>query len=63
MRAVNLSSILSKYNKGWVALTPDNRKFLASATTLNRVLEKAKKRGVSNPTVFKPAKVKHLFAG
>lgn len=61
--AVNLSKILSKHKKGWLALSPDNRKLVATGKTLREVLEKAKEKGVGNPSLLKTAPVKHLFVG
>lgn len=61
--AIDLSKILSKYKKGWLALSPDNRKFVAAGVTLEEVLAKAKKKGVNNPSVLKAAPLKHYFVG
>jgi len=62
-RPINLSKILARYKKGWIALTPDNKKLVATANSLKDVLEKSNKKGISNPTVFKSAPVNNLFAG
>lgn len=62
-RPINLSKILARYKSGWIALTPDNKKFLASAKTLKQVREVAKKKGITNPSVFKSPPIKNLFAG
>lgn len=61
--SINLSRILSKYKKGWLALTPNNKKLVATGTTLEEVLVKAKKKGIDNPTVFKSAPVENYFIG
>lgn len=63
MRPIDISKILTKHRRGWIALTPDNKKFLASARTLKQVRETAKKKGISNPSVFKSPPTKNLFAG
>ncbi len=63
MKPIDLSKLLIKYKKGWVALTPDSRRFLASAKSLKAVMERAKKMGVNNPSVFKPAPVKNFSVG
>lgn len=59
----DLSKILSKYKKGWLALTPDNKKLVAAGVTLEDVLVKAKKKGIDNPTVFKSAPVENYLIG
>lgn len=63
MKPIDLSKILIKYKKGWIALTPDNRKFVALGETLEEVLAKADKKGISNPSVFKTVPVKNLYIG
>ena len=62
-RPINLTKILGRYKKGWVALTGDSRRFIAAGSSLSQVLEVAKSKGVADPTVFKPAPVKNLFVG
>lgn len=63
MRTINLSKILAKYKKGWIALTPDNRKFLTSGKTLQQVLETAHRRGVAHPSVFKAIPAENFSVG
>lgn len=63
MKPIDLSRLLSKKKSGWIALTPNNRKFLASAKTLKAVVTKANKLGVSNPTVFKSINPRYLAVG
>ena len=63
MSVIDLSKLLSKYKKGWLALTPDNRNLIATGKTLDEVLKKAKKRGVGNPSVLKAASIDHLMVG
>jgi len=60
---VDLSKILTRYKKGWIALTPDNQSLLATGKTLEVVLRKAKQKGVKDPSVLKAAPVEHLFVG
>ena len=62
-RPINLVGILSKYKKGWVALSADNRKLVATGSSLKQVLDIAESKGISNPTIFKPAPVKNFFVG
>ncbi len=63
MSPINLSKILSKYKKGWLALSPDSKKLIATGKTLKEVLEKANKKGVKNPTVLKTAPVGNFLIG
>ena len=63
MRMIDLSKILSKYKKGWVALSPNNRRLIAAGKTLDEVLKKAKGKGIENPSVVKVAPVSNLFVG
>lgn len=62
MKPIDLSKILTKYKKGWIALAPNNT-LLATGETLREVLKCAKEKGISNPTVFKSPRVERLFAG
>lgn len=63
VKPIDLTKILKRYKKGWVALTVDSRRFVAAGSTLSKVLKIARGRGVVNPTVFKPAPVKYPFVG
>lgn len=60
---IDLSKILSKYKKGWIALTPNNKRLVAAGATLDEVLIKARKKGIDNPTVFKAAPIGNYFSG
>lgn len=62
-KTIDLSKILLRHKKGWIALTPDNRKLLASGNTLKQVLVKANRKGVTNPTVFKAVSLEHFAVG
>lgn len=59
----DFSKILSKYKKGWIALTSDNKKVVATGTTLKSVLEKSAKNGVKEPSIIKAAPIDNLFIG
>jgi len=63
MAIIDLSKILSKYKKGWLALSPDNRKLIAAGRSLEEVLEKARRKGVVNPGLLKATPVNRLFIG
>lgn len=59
----DLSLLLKKYKKGWLALTPDNEEFVAEGKTLKEVLVNAKKEGVSKPSVLKISSFDNYFIG
>lgn len=61
--AIDLSKILSKHKKGWLALSSNNKMLLATGATLEEVLKKAKKKGVDNPSVLKSSPLENLFSG
>ena len=63
MVSIDLSRIIKKNKNKWVALSPDNKKFIASGNTLSQVLIRASKKGVKEPTVFKAPPVENLFIG
>ena len=63
MAIIDLSKILSKHKRGWLALSPDNRKLIAIGKTLKEALERARKKGVANPGLLKAAPVDRLFIG
>jgi len=63
MSPINLKEVLKKYQKGWVALQPYTNEVVASGNTLKKVLGISKKKGISNPAVFKPASTKYLYVG
>ena len=63
MKIVDLSKILAKYKKGWLALSADNKSLIATGKTLEEVLKKAREKGVGNPSVLKTTPVNNLFVG
>lgn len=60
---INLTKILLKYKKGWLALSSDNKRLVASGPTLDNVLRKARAKGVNNPSLLKAAPWRNLFVG
>jgi len=58
---IDLSKILSKYKKDWLALSPNNKVLLAAGNTLVEVLKKAKKKGVDNPSVLKSGPLENFL--
>jgi hypothetical protein len=63
MTLIDLSKIISRYKKEWLALSSDNKRLIATGRTLREALEKSKKEGVKDPSVFKAAPVGRFFAG
>lgn len=61
--SVDLRKILKKHKSGWLALTPDNKKELASGKTLQQVLSKARDKGFRNPSVFKVPNLETHYIG
>ncbi len=59
----DLSRILKKYKKGWIALSPNNENFVAQGKTLKEVLKKAQKKGVNQPSVLKASPIDNYFIG
>ena len=53
MSTVNLQKFLKKHKSGWIALTPDNKKEVASGKTLSGVLRSAKKRVLASQVSLK----------
>lgn len=64
MKPIDISEILKKHKKGWLALSPDNRKFITSGKTLEEVLVRAQKKGIARPSVMKAVTFdKHFYIG
>ncbi len=63
MPKTDLRKILTQNKSGWLALTQDNKKKIASGKTLHEVLTTAKKVGVENPSVFKVPNLKSVYVG
>lgn len=59
MKAIDMTKVYSNYKGKWVALKgPKSNKVVASGKNLKKVVEVAKKRGVSLPVVAQiPKKV------
>lgn len=60
MKFKNMTEIFTVYENQWVALTDDD-KIIASADTLESVLEKASKKGYDTPLTAKIPDSKHEF--
>ena len=53
IKPVDLSKLIEPFAGQWVALTPDEKKFLGASLDLNEALRKAKSKGVSRPLIIK----------
>ena len=51
-RALDRTKIFKKYQNKWVAFT-DNDKFISVGSTLDEVLQKAKRKGFDSPVTTK----------
>lgn len=60
---IDLSKIIATYTNKWIALTPDNKKVVASGETLVQVLNISRKKGIENPSVMKVPKIEASFVG
>jgi len=63
MSGIDLRKILNPNASGWIALTADNKKKVASGKTLHEVLKKAKQKGIENPSVLKIPNLKTAYIG
>lgn len=63
MTNLDFKELLKKYKTGWVALKPNSNEVVASGKTLKEVMKTSEKKGISNPTVFKPASTDNLYIG
>lgn len=63
MAPIDLSRIIKQNKNRWVALTPDNKKMVAAASSLGKVLKLATQKGVKDPSVFKAPNIRNLFIG
>ncbi len=63
MAVIDLGKKISKYKKGWVALTPDSKRVVGSGNSLHEALEKAREKGVKDPTLLKVPIPHRIFLG
>jgi len=47
------TKIYSKYRGLWVALKDDQKTVISSGKTVNETVQKAKKKGIKEPTMFR----------
>jgi len=63
MSSIDLRKFLKAHKSGWLALTPDNKKKVASGKTLREVLAKAKTKGIDKPSIFKVPDLTTYYIG
>lgn len=56
MKPINLAKILKKYPSGWVSISKDYKKVVASGRTLKALLQKLAKMGNPDGYLMKAAK-------
>jgi len=56
MRQTNLAKILKNYTSGWVSISKDYQKVIASGRTLKTLLQKLEKMGNPDGYLMKAAK-------
>jgi hypothetical protein len=56
MQTVNLSKLLKNFSSGWVAITSDYKKVVASGKTLKEVTEEVKKQNRDDVVLIPAAK-------
>jgi hypothetical protein len=63
MSVIDFSKMLSTFESGWIAVSPEGKKLVGQGKTLQEAVTKAKKAKVSNPIVFKVGKFGSNMAG
>lgn len=61
-KTIDLSSILTKYKEGWLALSSKGV-VVAHAKTLKEARQKAQSKGYSSPTLFKSVPRDIMYVG
>lgn len=52
-KALDFTKIIKRYKGKWIALTEDEKKVVSFGRSAKETLEKAKKRGLETPILFK----------
>ena len=63
IKTINLVKILKKYHTGWVSISKDNKKVIASSKTLETLLTKLHKMGNPDGYIMKAAKDYNSYVG
>lgn len=56
MKAANLAKVLKNYTSGWVSISKDYKKVIASGRTLKTLLQKLEKMGSPDGYLMKAAR-------
>ncbi len=56
MKQIDLTRVIKKYTSGWLALSPDYKKVVGHAQTVEKAVDQAKSGGVKNPVLMRAAK-------
>jgi len=56
MKLINLTKTLKNYTSGWVSISKDYKKVIASAKTLKALIKKLDKKGSPDGYLMKAAK-------
>lgn len=56
MANINLSKLLKKFSSGWVAITSDYKKVVASGKTLKEITQKMEKEGRDDVVLISASK-------
>lgn len=60
MKTINLTKLLKNFSSGWVAITSDYKKILASGKTLKEVTQMVKKQN-RDDVILIPASIKNHY--
>lgn len=63
MKPINLANTLKKYSSGWVSLSKDYNKVIASGKSLKTLLKKLEKMGNPDGYLMKAAKDYSTYVG
>ncbi|MEX2028167.1 MAG: hypothetical protein WD988_01555 [Candidatus Curtissbacteria bacterium] len=56
MKPIDLTKKISKYTSGWLALSPDYKKVVGHAQTIDKAINQAKQQGIKDPVMMRAAK-------
>ncbi len=63
MKPINLANALKKYSSGWVSISKDYNKVIASGKSLKALLKKLEKMGNPDGYLMKAAKDYSTYVG
>lgn len=56
MKPIDLTKIIKKYTKGWLALSPDYKKVVGHGRSIEIAVRQAESKGVKDPVLMRAAK-------